>query len=504
MANDEVYYWDWSRHLQLSYVDAPPLVAWISYIGGIFFSGSFGARFLLPFIHIFTTIFLILSAKKISLINNRQLSNENVLSILIITQLAPVFNLEGIILLPDSSLLLGISGALYFILKAFHISSNHKKSPLLIKYGFYFGIFLGIAALSKYHALPIAIGFFIAAVVLRGIKNSIKDIPFWFITIISAFIISSPVFIWNYLNDFASFQFQSQHGFSDFSFQIRPLLRYLIGALFYLLPWFFIPLIYFSFKGIKRKQYFKSIHLLCIFPFFILFFIILISATGKQALPHWAMPGFLLLTPAFVLQWNPLTGRYKNLWKKFIYASLIISILIPSLLSIPKTNKIIVDSFTAIMGNADPLFQAFVWKNLQTELEKQQNITLISNPYKQSNSSEICKNNYEIASLKWYWTAQMAFHFKNQPKIYNFDFNNTSFYTWRDKLYDLAECKMIIIGSMDHFNKNNIFKIMNIEEIKEFSLSPYYGENIVYIKGVMREESTLKEVYEKMAGEIRY
>ncbi|APJ03826.1 ArnT family glycosyltransferase [Silvanigrella aquatica] len=504
MANDEVYYWDWSRHLQLSYVDAPPFVAWISYVGSILFSGSFGARFLLPFIHIGTTIFIILSSKKIAEITHQQFSNETVIAILILTQLAPVFNLEGIILLPDGSLLFGIAGALYFLLKALHENIIKNHNALNIKYGLFFGIFLGISALSKYHALPIAIGFFIGTILLRSFEKSIKDIPFWITTVISAFIISSPVFIWNYLNNFASFHFQSQHGFSGFSFQIKPFLRYLFGSMFYLLPWFFIPLFYFAFKGIQKKSSLKSIHTICILPFFILFFIILFSSLGKQALPHWAMPGFLLLIPAFCVTWKPFTGKYRKIWKKLTFTSIGICILIPSFLSIPLTNQIIVNTFTKIIGNADPLFQAFVWQNLQEDLEKQQNIKIVSAPYQQVNSIENCQNQYRIASLKWYWTSQIAFHFKNQPKVYNFDFNNSSFYTWRDEIFKFAECKFIILGSMDHFNQNEIFKIMNVEEIKEFYLSPYYGETIVYIKGVLKEESTLKQVYAKMKGDIRY
>ncbi|HKW51295.1 MAG TPA: hypothetical protein VJQ53_06115, partial [Candidatus Eisenbacteria bacterium] len=29
VIDDEAYYWNWSRHLSLSYLDHPPLVAWL-------------------------------------------------------------------------------------------------------------------------------------------------------------------------------------------------------------------------------------------------------------------------------------------------------------------------------------------------------------------------------------------------------------------------------------------------------------------------------------------
>lgn len=33
LTNDEAYYWVWSQHLQLSYDDHPPFVAWLFWIG---------------------------------------------------------------------------------------------------------------------------------------------------------------------------------------------------------------------------------------------------------------------------------------------------------------------------------------------------------------------------------------------------------------------------------------------------------------------------------------
>jgi 4-amino-4-deoxy-L-arabinose transferase-like glycosyltransferase len=503
MANDEVYYWDWSRHIQLSYIDAPPFVSWISYLGGLLFQGSFGARFFLPFLHLFTTIFILLSSKIIAEINHKNFTNENALCALAIFQLAPVFNLEGIILLPDGSLLFAISGALYFILKAF-LESKKSQNSLSIKYGLFFGIFLGIAALSKYHALPIAVGFFIASLILRGVKKSYHDFSFWFVTAIASIMVSSPVFIWNYLNHYASFHFQSQHGFSGFSFHYKPFLKYIFGSIFYLLPWFFIPLFYFSINGILKKSYYKSINLLTTIPFLILFTIILSSALGKQALPHWSMPGFLLLVPAFVLHWNPLTGKNRNTWIRFFKVTLFLSTVIPTILCIPKFNLLLIKGYTFVKGNADDLFQAYAWIDLQKDLLNQENIEIISTPYYETIENQNCLNHYQIGSLKWYWAAQLAFHFENKPRIYNFDFVNTSFYSWRDKLYDLANCKFIIIGSKDHFNKDDILKIMDIEETKEFHISPYNGENIIYIKGTMKDKLTLKEIYENKIKEVKY
>ena len=128
-------------------------------------------------------------------------------------------------------------------------------------------------------------------------------------------------------------------------------------------------------------------------------------------------------------------------------------------------------------------------ENLEQELKTQQNIEV---------------NSYKIASLRWYWTAQMAFYFQNQPNVFNFDLSNSSFYTWRDELDKLAGCHFIVIGSQNQFDENELKKIMNIEKIRYFSLSPFNGIKMVAVEGVMRDKAQLLEVYHRIKNNIKY
>ncbi|WGL59955.1 glycosyltransferase family 39 protein [Pigmentibacter sp. JX0631] len=503
MANDEVYYWEWARSPQLSYVDAPPFVAWQGFLGNLFFDNSLGVRFFLPFFYLISTLFLLFSANKLASIQNKLFTNEMAYSVIILTQLIPVFTMEGFILLPDNGLLFGISGSLYFLLSAISKQQRKQLQQLPIKYAIFAGFFIGIAGLSKYHALPISLGFFLSIVVYRGFKKSVGDIPFWLLTIISSLLIVSPVFIWNIEHQFASFHFQSQHGFAGFSFNLKGFSKFLLGTIFYLYPWFFLAFFIFIIQNLKRKKYLNSINNIVIFPFLILFIIIFISAMGKQALPHWTMPGFFLLIPAFAIQWHPLTNKHFKKWKVYLKISLITSVLLPTILCFDQFNQFLIRSYVFFKGNADDLFQVYAWKNLQYDLKKQALVDIETkpfNPYKLS-----CKGSeFVVGSLKWYWTAQMAFHFQNQPKIYNFDFINTSFYLWRDNLPRLANCNIIILGSKDHFDQNLIEEVMDIHEKKEIHIYPYLGENIIYLKGRMKEETKLKEIYEKQIKQIKF
>lgn len=503
MGNDEVYYWEWSRVLQLSYVDAPPFVAWQSYLGNLIFDNSLGARFFLPLFYFISTLFLLLSAEKFAKLQNKIFTNEIAFSVIIMTQLVPVFSLEGFMLLPDNGLLFGISGSLYFLLSALEVQQKKQLLHLPLKYAFFAGFFIGIAGLSKYHALPISVGFFISILFYRGLKKSISDIPFWLLTVLSSILVVSPVLIWNFEHQFASFHFQSQHGFAGFSLNLKAFSKFILGTIFYLYPWFFVLFFVFIYQNLKRKKFLTSINNVVIFPFLILFIIILTSALGKQALPHWTMPGFFLLIPALAVQWHPFTNKYFKRWKIYLKLSAIISILIPTVLCFDQFNQFVLRAYVFFKGNADDLFQVLAWQSLQNDLKKQVKIDIETkpfNPYKLN-----CKgSDFIFASLKWYWTAQMAFHFQNQPKIYNFDFINTSFYLWRDNLPRLANCNIILLGSKDHFDQNLIEEVMDIHEKKEIHIYPYSGENIIYLKGRMKEEAKLKEIYDKQTKKIKF
>ncbi len=515
MGNDEVYYWDWSRDLRLSYVDAPPFVAWLCYAGTLFFKNSLGARFFVPIVHVLSTIFMIKSVFIFSKIKDISIKNIHILYLLLLTECSPVFNIEGFMLLPDASLLLGISGALYFLLKFIYNTKykiqNTKYKIQNTKYrfnlwhGFLLGLFLGIAALSKYHAFPIALGFFIAAIFIRKAKTLTQDFLFWVTSILTAIVISSPVFIWNIQNNFASFLFQSQHGFSGMSINLKTFIVYLIGSSFYLFPWFYIPLLFFGFRNIFNKKSVSDFSVICTLPFFFLFILISFPSFGKQVLPHWVMPGFFLLIPAFVLQWKPLEGKKKFLWKKVFILSVTLSIVLPTLFSLKFFNQFVMNSFIYFSGNADPLAPVLQWPLLQEEFEKQKNIHLDSKPYVSEISQKNCAiHSYEIASLRWYWTARMAFHFKDHPRIFNFNLSQSSFYTWRDPLYKLAGCHFIILGSQGQFHEEEIQQIMNIEKIEYFSLKPFDGNKIIYVKGAMKDEAQLRKFYFKLKNNVNY
>lgn len=503
IVNDEVYYWDWSRHVQLSYLDAPPFVAWLAFLGTKFFAGSLGARFCLPFLHFFSVIFLILSLRLLFQ-NKDDCKVKHVLSLCLLTECIPVFNLEGFILLPDAGLLFAISGALYFLLRSVRCvapvdSPLSSRSELSSSRGLiagsipcqrqalhnavWVGVFLGLGLLSKYQVVPIGFGFFLGFLLFTGFSAWRFQLKYWLTVMVLLILISSPVIVWNAQNDWASFRFQSNHGFEGFHLNPRATGRYLLGCLFFLLPWYFylfFKLVVFSFQ---KKTVFRQMDMIFLLPFLFLFSIIFFSALGKQALPHWAMPAFFILTPLLAKQLSSLTQKNHRLWLKTHVASVALAILLTSLpcfLFVQNGAQALTRYFKI---EASDLEQMLLWPNLQKILAEK-NLPVETAPYQQT--PECSQNTPYLASLRWYWTAQMAFHFKDQPRVLNFDPDNPSYYTWRDNLEKFSGCSVIVVGSEAQFHKETLEKIMHIDTLKHLQSEDYSNTTIVFIQGILK------------------
>lgn len=486
--NDEAYYWDWSRQVQLSYVDAPPAVAWVSYLGTKAFGlQKIGARFFLPLIHFLSCVFLFFSTK---LILNHRHSEKNfltwshVLVLMTLSSFLPIFALESFLLLPDATLLLACAGSLFF---ALNMAVQAKKISIQNAAGL--GLFFGMGALSKYQMAPIACGLVIAVVSFRGLKKIKEDGLSWFIAFVISVAVASPMLIWNMQNHFASFQFQSQHGFSGFHFNLIDFSRYLFGVFFYLFPWYG----FLFFKMIFKNKWKSSLFSIGLLPFFFLFFIISFSALGKQALPHWVMPGFFLLIPFLAVSWDDLVVARPLLWARIQIFSCAFSLLLLSLLCFDFFERFLLKSAVSFFGDATALSQLYLWKDLEKELLKQQHIAFSTGQPQE-----------KIASLNWYWTAQMAFSFSGHPWVYNFDLEKSSYYRWRDAFASIANCPVVVLGDENHFDRARLEGIMRITSVQQFSLKPYDKLHLVLIHGVMKDTATLGVYDQKTTEKIQY
>jgi dolichol-phosphate mannosyltransferase len=190
---EEAYYWLYARHLDIGYLDHPPMVAWLIDLGTTMFGhGEFGVRIFAFLCHLVTCFFVF---RLTSLCFDRRAA----WTALAMLQVLPFFFMTGFIITPDAPLTACWAGALYFLARIFF--QERGRAWLGV------GICLGLGMLSKYTIALIGP----ATLLFMALDSQSRR---WFRhgapygAVLLAAIIFTPVLIWNAQHDWASFAYQ--------------------------------------------------------------------------------------------------------------------------------------------------------------------------------------------------------------------------------------------------------------------------------------------------------
>ena len=198
LANDEAYYWVWSHNLQLSYFDHPPFVAWLFLLGKPLSGFMQAAR--IPAIIIGHLAILFWRPLVIKYFGESRL-----ILFLFLWLACPLTGLGTILVTPDLPLLVFWSMSIWSIDRA--AESPNTKNFLLV------GVSAGLAFCAKYHAvllIPV-----IVATLLKPFLKIKNRAPLLAALVFGGILTSSPVWVWNLMNDWVSFRFQLNHGFDS-------------------------------------------------------------------------------------------------------------------------------------------------------------------------------------------------------------------------------------------------------------------------------------------------
>lgn len=58
--------------------------------------------------------------------------------------------------------------------------------------------------------------------------------------------------------------------------------------------------------------------------------------------------------------------------------------------------------------------------------------------------------------LRWFWTAQLAFHLPGQPRVLTIDPDRPSYYNFRDRWSDERGCEIWIVGDQRHMRQPDV------------------------------------------------
>ncbi len=191
---EEAYYWNYAAHLDIGYLDHPPMVAWLIHVGTLVFGdGEFGVRVMLVLCSLVTAFFVF---RLTTLLFDSRAGQTAVL----LVQVLPFFFLTGFMITPDAPLTACWAGALFYLAQA--LLRGNVSAWLGL------GVFLGLGLLSKYSIAllgPATLLF----ITLDPASRRWWRHPAPYAAVLLSLAIFSPVIVWNGRHHWASFAFQS-------------------------------------------------------------------------------------------------------------------------------------------------------------------------------------------------------------------------------------------------------------------------------------------------------
>lgn len=200
LAPQEAYYWQYARHLDWSYLDHPPLCAWLMALS-TFFLGDSEVALRLP---------AILSSAALSCVMYSLGSRLYSPAVGLLTALAAnatvLFGLGAVVMTPDVPLVLTWALALRVLCE---LVLPDGSGPGRFGWRWYLlGLLCGLGMLSKYTAALLPLQVLLTALVMERGRAALRTVHPYLACVLAA-LVFSPVFFWNQSHDWASFAFQT-------------------------------------------------------------------------------------------------------------------------------------------------------------------------------------------------------------------------------------------------------------------------------------------------------
>lgn len=365
LSADEAYYWVWSHKLQLSYFDHPPMVAWMFYLG----------HFLEPLGHAVRWPAVILGHLTLLVgfdLIRHSLPWDKVRMWVYLVLFSPLLGFGSLIVTPDLPVVFFWMLSIWFAVRA--LKSKNAMDYLGL------GAVLGLGFCAKYHIV-----LFVPAFLLYlFFEKKWKDVKWNLVplTVLSGLILCTPVLLWNYQNDFASFTFQLKHGLEKETYDPEWTLSYMLGQVMIL-----FPLVVWSALRVRSIPELRWIGYFAWTPL-VFFFFTSFRALVEANWPIIAYPTFLMLA----IQ-HPRMRSWQRLYVGF-YGAIVVLVL--ATLWVPQLRKL-----------SDKVSEPYEFQTLAQETKEFQ---------------PLYASSYQMASSLWYFSKVPVYKLKD---ISRFDFFDT-------------------------------------------------------------------------------
>jgi len=197
---DEAYYWMWGQRPDLSYFDHPPLHAWLlGLVSATLGWNQFSLR-CLTWLCLFGTFVLFRHWSRRIAPADPEVYFWRTSALYLAT---PVFFLMTTMVFNDYLLVFLAFVSFHFFLRFTDAWERGERSPANLYLG---AFFLGLAALTKYNAVFLGLGFG-AFVLLRPTLRPLLRFPHLYLAALLSLLLQAPVLWWNVVQGMASFRF---------------------------------------------------------------------------------------------------------------------------------------------------------------------------------------------------------------------------------------------------------------------------------------------------------
>jgi hypothetical protein len=351
---DESYTIAISRRLSLSYFDHPPLHLWIAHFAALAVGENVVARALFVALFFATGwIYYRLAC--------RLFDPQAALIALFALNVTPFFFASaGSWIVPDGPLLFGLAVATLAAGRLFF--SRPLDNASAWRLWLVVGIGMGLAGLSKYSAVLTA-GGLAGFVLLSPNQRRWLNHPAPYAAAIVALAMITPVVVWNARHGWASFEFQGGRGLPEGGLRPAQLITMVLGEIAFLSPWIFAPLVFGLASAFRKRGDERRMFLLCLSaPPIVLF--TLTPLWGGRGQPHWTMPGWFF---AFALMgvWLKQFGVSAGALRRWAVVSSVLLAAIAGAAILQASTGWPWLALTAGAGFADPMLEAFEWRELR-------------------------------------------------------------------------------------------------------------------------------------------
>lgn len=357
LGSDESYTVANARTLALSYVDYPPLHAWIVGIWAWVCGSEAPVIVRMPFIALFAGSTWMMFELASFLFDRRAG-----------LWAALLFNLAPIFTLPHASWVLPDGPLIFFMLSSAYVTARllfAGAEPSRDLAGWCLaGALAGLAMLSKYHGVFLLAGVFVFLLTWRP-RLLVTPAP-W-LGVLAALAVFVPVIVWNANHNWIGLFFQSDRLTTAPHLEFMRVFDSIGAQAGYLAPWLFLPLGYVWIASLWQgpsnpRRWFLA--LIASGP--ILFFTL--ANIVSKGLPHWPMPGWLFLFPILGAEAARIAHKRPKLLRGAAIASAVALLAIATVLGTNARTGWLIGNAPEDVRHTDPTLDLMNWNELKPTL----------------------------------------------------------------------------------------------------------------------------------------